>query len=105
MAEGLTYRPAREVKLIGKQVAGENVPRARAKAKRDWVTLTAKVVGYTRWTKMFGHLLLYSFERAGMFSHTFGDDTGVVPPVPIPNTVVKHAEADGTWLATAWESR
>ena len=54
---------------------------------------------------MFGHLLLYSFERAGMFSHKFGDDTGVVPPVPIPNTVVKHAEADGTWLATAWESR
>ena len=54
---------------------------------------------------MFGLLLLYSFERAEMFSHTFGDDAGVVPPVPIPNTVVKHAEADGTWLETAWESR
>ena len=76
-----------------------------SESEADWVTLTAKVVGYTRWTKMFGLLLLYSFERAGMFSHTFGDDTGVVPPVPIPNTVVKHAEADGTWLATAWESR
>ena len=54
---------------------------------------------------MFGHLLLYSFERAEMFSHIFGDDAGVDPPVPIPNTVVKHAEADGTWLETAWESR
>ena len=29
----------------------------------------------------------------------------MVPPVPIPNTVVKHINADGTWLATAWESR
>ena len=27
------------------------------------------------------------------------------PPVPIPNTVVKHSQADGTWLETTWESR
>ena len=29
----------------------------------------------------------------------------MVPPVPIPNTAVKHAQADGTWLETARESR
>ena len=29
----------------------------------------------------------------------------MVPPVPIPNTVVKHSQADGTWLETTWESR
>ena len=27
------------------------------------------------------------------------------PPVPIPNTEVKPLRADGTWLATARESR
>ena len=26
-------------------------------------------------------------------------------PVPIPNTEVKLFSADGTWWATAWESR
>ena len=26
-------------------------------------------------------------------------------PVPIPNTMVKTQEADGTMLETAWESR
>ena len=31
--------------------------------------------------------------------------SGVVPPVPIPNTVVKRTCADGTWLEGAWESR
>ena len=54
---------------------------------------------------MFGLLLLYSFERAEMFSHTFGDDAGVDPPVPIPNTAVKRSEAKGTSLETARESR
>ena len=39
------------------------------------------------------------------FNRISGDDGYVVPPVPIPNTVVKHINADGTWLATAWESR
>ncbi|MDF2570879.1 MAG: hypothetical protein K0R55_2483, partial [Sporomusa sp.] len=28
-----------------------------------------------------------------------------VPPVPIPNTVVKPIYAEGTWLETAWEIR
>src|SRR2546425_7881442 len=34
-----------------------------------------------------------------------GDDTGGATPVPIPNTEVKPSRADGTALATAWESR
>ena len=29
----------------------------------------------------------------------------MVPPVPIPNTVVKHVKAESTWLETAWEDR
>ena len=27
----------------------------------------------------------------------------MVPPVPIPNTVVKHPEAESTCLETGWE--
>ena len=34
-----------------------------------------------------------------------GGDSYVDPPVPIPNTVVKHINAESTWLATAWEDR
>ena len=55
--------------------------------------------------KMFGQLLLYSFERAGKALEESGDDACVEPPVPIPNTAVKHARAEGTWLETAWANR
>ena len=34
-----------------------------------------------------------------------GDNSLRDPPVPIPNTEVKPQHADGTWLATARESR
>jgi hypothetical protein len=34
-----------------------------------------------------------------------GGYSGGEPPVPIPNTEVKPASADGTWGATPWESR
>ena len=37
--------------------------------------------------------------------HISGDNSLRVPPVPIPNTEVKPQHADGTWLATARESR
>ena len=33
-----------------------------------------------------------------------GGNSERVPPVPIPNTVVKPFSADGTWLVAAWES-
>ena len=39
-----------------------------------------------------------------MITISGGNDEGV-PPVPIPNTEVKPFSADGTWLATARESR
>ena len=40
------------------------------------------------------------------FSNRFsGDFVGRVTPVPIPNTEVKPAGADGTARVTAWESR
>ena len=35
----------------------------------------------------------------------FGGDSGGVTPVPIPNTEVKPACADGTWDECPWESR
>ena len=38
--------------------------------------------------------------------HTISGDYSLRdPPVPIPNTEVKPQHADGTWLATARESR
>ena len=47
----------------------------------------------------FGDL---SAEISTKFS---GDFVGRVTPVPIPNTEVKPAGADGTARETAWESR
>src|SRR5438309_10838986 len=38
-------------------------------------------------------------------NEVLGDDSGGETPVPIPNTAVKPASADGTALATGWESR
>ena len=40
-----------------------------------------------------------------MYTYKSSGDSYVVPPVPIPNTVVKHIHAEGTWLETAWENR
>jgi hypothetical protein len=34
-----------------------------------------------------------------------GGHSGGVTPVPIPNTEVKPASADGTWGEAPWESR
>lgn len=36
---------------------------------------------------------------------SLGDWSDVGTPGNIPNPAVKHISADGTWLATAWESR
>ena len=40
-----------------------------------------------------------------LFHNFSGDSVGRVTPVPIPNTEVKPAGADGTARVTAWESR
>src|SRR5579864_7829944 len=42
---------------------------------------------------------------ASSVSTISGDHGGGDTPVPIPNTAVKPASADGTWGATPWESR
>ena len=48
---------------------------------------------------------LCGFEGVKNTPNDSGDDGKRVPPVPIPNTEVKPLSADGTWLATARESR
>ncbi len=40
-----------------------------------------------------------------LFHNFSGDFVGRVTPVPIPNTEVKPAGADGTARVTVWESR
>ena len=46
---------------------------------------------------------LFDFQE--FFEKFSGDFVGRVTPVPIPNTEVKPAGADGTAWETAWESR
>ena len=40
-----------------------------------------------------------------MYLQKCGEYSEEVPPVPIPNTVVKLLSADDTWGATPWEIR
>ena len=42
--------------------------------------------------------------KAQGFQRSGGDSWGV-PPVPIPNTVVKPLYVESTWLEAAWEDR
>ncbi len=47
-----------------------------------------------------------SSDGTSLENQLFGGDTPrVETPVPIPNTMVKTWEADGTALETVWESR
>ena len=46
-----------------------------------------------------------NMHTAYIFIHRSGSDSYVVPPVPIPNTAVKHINAESTWLETAREVR
>ena len=46
---------------------------------------------------------MFSYE--GTDSLGSGDNGEEVPPVPIPNTVVKLLSVEDTWWATAWENR
>ena len=51
---------------------------------------------------------MLAMERSRSLPHfkmLFGGDSCGDPPVPIPNTEVKPAGADGTWGADPWESR
>jgi hypothetical protein len=44
-------------------------------------------------------------EVSRILRQVSGGNSGGVTPVPIPNTEVKPASADGTWGETPWESR
>ena len=44
-------------------------------------------------------------QFSGYEPEIVGADEGEGPPVPIPNTEVKLASADNTWLETAREDR
>ena len=58
--------------------------------------------------------VLFSFEGASLQlkranrpeeKRLASADNAQVPPVPIPNTVVKLSSAENTWMATSWEDR
>lgn len=51
---------------------------------------------------LFGCFYLHDCQ---IFHKISGDFTEGAPPVPIPNTVVKPFEVDGTLVARLWESR
>ena len=55
---------------------------------------------------MLTERLTQNFGKASKFwfAASSGDSYGV-PPVPIPNTVVKPLYVESTWLETAWEDR
>ena len=46
-----------------------------------------------------------SVFRVYTLNNEVGVDWGVGPPVPIPNTEVKHTFADDTCWVTDWENR
>ena len=53
-------------------------------------------------------LLQQALANPELFSYhdtVSGGSSGAEPPVPIPNTEVKHPSADDTALATGWENR
>jgi hypothetical protein len=50
-------------------------------------------------------LALESYEGFDNPIQVSGGNCGGETPVPIPNTEVKTASADGTWGVTPWESR
>ena len=50
--------------------------------------------------------MLFNFEGENLLKKRIvGVNDEEVPPVPIPNTVVKLLGAENTWLATARENR
>ena len=54
-------------------------------------------------------MTVFSFQGISLcrraISEEVGVDWGVGPPVPIPNTEVKHTFADDTCWVTDWENR
>ena len=89
-----------------------------SKSVSDWVTSRmrkrpkkwarrAKLIGW-RWPLESWNVWFMNFFCLVLREHLnkiSGDDSQVVPPVPIPNTVVKHLNVESTWVATPWEDR
>ena len=71
-----------------------------SKSEIDWLTLTARIVEC-----LVHEFLLFSFEITYLNKIISGDVAWMVPPVPIPNTAVKHPKAESTCLETGWEDR
>ena len=55
--------------------------------------------------QMFPKEILRALWVIGGNNFISGDYGKEVPPVPIPNTVVKLLRVDNTWRVTAWKSR
>jgi hypothetical protein len=53
----------------------------------------------------FGLRAVFKPRRGHSVPHAFGGHSEGETPLPIPNRAVKPLCADGTWWATAWESR
>ena len=51
------------------------------------------------------HFFCIVLSGHSSFNRISGDAGYVVPPVPIPNTVVKHSYAESTCLEMDWEDR
>ena len=64
---------------------------------QSYSQVTSKNVQY----KLFFCIVL----KEQSFKRKSSGDALVDPPVPIPNTVVKHQEAESTCLETGWEDR
>ena len=89
-----------------------------SKSVSDWVTSRmrkrpkkwarrAKLIGW-RWPLESWNVWFMNFFCLVLREHLnkiSGDDSQVVPPVPIPNTVVKHLNVESTWMETSWEDR
>jgi hypothetical protein len=80
------------------QLTGTNRPRAWKLARARYGTLRGDRLGRTRPGRP---------TRVGCAGErtVSGGHGGGETPVPIPNTAVKPASADGTWGVAPWESR
>ena len=60
---------------------------------------TFQILHHSKWSKDHDAI------QSNIVKMSLGDLSGVGTPGPIPNPVVKHVSADGTWRATSRESR
>ena len=66
------------------------------------------VEGFLPWCGELGTFRIRHINllfRPTLLKMSLGDLSDVGTPGNIPNPVVKHVSADGTWRETSWESR